>query len=537
RSTKVALFATQEAKKLKKPMPIPLGKPGTHTITHPVDIEEMKADGDLPKDHPSRFMSVIWDAVPPKFSFIETNTKREIHNVDRQFLNGSAQLKLVGKDRFSGTKTIYMVHNNQPKLGKNHGDLIENLTEGDHVFKFITVDNVGNVSKLYEKKLTIDKTPPTSQIKFFTKVKKEDGTLAVGPYSLISFKGQDNISGVKSINYKISKDFKSYGTKRVKLRSLKSGKHTVSYFAKDKVGNKESVKTVDFVMDKKAPITKMVFDGDVYNNNGVKYLSADTMVSLESRDFSGVARSTIALFDKNKVRYKDPVTVKTLMKKLKSSNLEGKITLRYFSSDRVGNLEKEKKKDLTIDLTPPKTGFKIKGDYLKVGELFYINEKTKLSLVAKDKLSGVKSIFYNIGESPENTYIKPLKGKDLPPETTVFYSAVDNVSNKSVRKHFEIAVDKDSPTVKKYFSFVGAKAQSTDPKETIYRSGTELYLSAKDNIVGVKNIKYSVNGKKLKTYKKSIVFKKPGNYKVKIIVKDKLNNTTTLTENFRIIRN
>ncbi|MCV6608552.1 MAG: hypothetical protein OIF32_10085, partial [Campylobacterales bacterium] len=262
---KKVYLPNKESVKNKDPRPVKLGKPGVHTIAHPWNSSFPKADGNLDKNDPSRFMNVTWDNIPPSLKLFDEITGKEvIDSGSIQYFKEGTKFKIVSSDNYSGVKSVYVSVDNQPHVVLENGDEIANLSEGRHSISFYTVDNVGNVSDRIKKDFIVDGSTPKSYVQIHTTSKDKNGVLIAGPDSAVSMSSGDNISKLEGIYYKISRQSYLKYHKAVPLRVLKDGKYTVSYYGKDNVGNKEPVQTLDFYMDNQPPKTTLSLNGDVY---------------------------------------------------------------------------------------------------------------------------------------------------------------------------------------------------------------------------------------------------------------------------------
>ncbi|MCV6607465.1 MAG: hypothetical protein OIF32_04580, partial [Campylobacterales bacterium] len=296
---------------------------------------------------------------------------------------------------------------------------------------------------------------------------------------------------------------------------------------------------------------------DVYQGAKKDYISNRTMINLQAEDFAGIQGSYFYInkrvksncnscgkakpkYRTKKAKYENGISAKDLMIKL-GSKKKGQLTLGYRSLDKVGNLENKNYKKLTLDTVAPKSSAKFIGDHIYKGGIHYVSDRTKLRLSAKDNLSGVQKINYVVnGKNTEYTSaIRMGDYKDLQ-KFQLNYSSTDNVNNQSFSKELRIKVDKLAPKLFNHYSYQGKEAQNVQlqgDKEKIFTSpvNTKLYMAAEDDIIGVKNIYFSINGGKQRAYKEPIKFTKPGTYEISISVVDRLNNKEKITSKIRVV--
>ncbi|EQA36199.1 hypothetical protein LEP1GSC047_3376 [Leptospira inadai serovar Lyme str. 10] len=152
----------------------------------------------------------------------------------------------------------------------------------------------------------------------------------------------------------------------------------------------------------------------------------------------------------------------------------------------------------------------------------YVNSKIKFELTSSDDASKVDFVEYRIGEEEYVTYTAPIfiAKEGL---VKVSYRGVDKVGNKENPKTLLVLVDNTPPTLKINPSqtVFSARDQSYAPKETTYT------IAATDNLAGVKEVKFSVNGGEFKTYdNQPIRLDKLGVNTLKYFATDKSNNTS-----------
>lgn len=152
----------------------------------------------------------------------------------------------------------------------------------------------------------------------------------------------------------------------------------------------------------------------------------------------------------------------------------------------------------------------------------YVNSKIKFELTSSDDASKVDFVEYRIGEEEYVTYTAPIfiNKEGL---VKVSYRAVDKVGNKENPKTLLVLVDNTPPNLKVNPSHTvfSAREQSYAPKDTTYT------IVATDNLAGVKEVKFSVNGSEFKTYdNQPIRLDKLGVNTLKYFATDKSNNTS-----------
>ncbi|MFZ3059701.1 MAG: FG-GAP-like repeat-containing protein [Candidatus Methanoperedens sp.] len=151
---------------------------------------------------------------------------------------------------------------------------------------------------------------------------------------------------------------------------------------------------------------------------------------------------------------------------------DGIYTLKYFSVDNAGNVEKTKSAVVRIDKTPPAT--KDNADRL------WHNGTVTVTLTPSDTGSGLKETYYIVDDGV------PVMGTDITisgeGNHTIKYYSVDNAGNAEPLKETEVRIDNTSPVT------------SDDSDNKWYNKDVILNLNARDTLSGVEALYYSIGG-------------------------------------------
>ncbi len=227
-----------------------------------------------------------------------------------------------------------------------------------------------------------------------------------------------------------------------------------------------------------APNTNISFDQKPYIKDGKNFYGQETILSITSTDLaSGLEQIYYSLDQKEYAIYNEEIAITT----------EGAHTLSYYAVDNVGNVEKVRTYDFSIDKTKPTTKLVVSGDLYKSD---LVSTKNKFTLNANDELSGVKNTYYEI-DGVKKTYYKTFSLYGLKDGShTLNYYSTDKVGNKEETSTFKFDVDNTPPEVDIYV--VGDQYQN---RGRIYISSrSNIEIKAEDDIAGVKEIVYSVDG-------------------------------------------
>ncbi|MDW5562437.1 MAG: hypothetical protein SA339_04350 [Methanomassiliicoccus sp.] len=147
----------------------------------------------------------------------------------------------------------------------NSTTAIEFTAPKEGTYEFFTrgtdnLDVMEGAKTVAEASTTIDLSGPTSTIKFSG---KGDGSAYEGAVSF-SITGTDAVSGIDSIHYRINGGNWMEYSSAVGL--AKNGQYKIDYYATDKAGNNESVKSSTITLSKASP--GIVFENPVISSNG-----------------------------------------------------------------------------------------------------------------------------------------------------------------------------------------------------------------------------------------------------------------------------
>jgi hypothetical protein len=124
------------------------------------------------------------------------------------------------------------------------------------------------------------------------------------------------------------------------IRIFADGEYQMDYYSVDRVGNKETPKTVYFIVDHQAPFTRLNFLGNRSQDSQFQYISGETEIELSAFDSVSGLEKTFYRFRCNSGQeskfsvYEKPIRIKDPMEYCGSG-----FQIQYYSLDRVGNQE------------------------------------------------------------------------------------------------------------------------------------------------------------------------------------------------------
>ena len=157
-------------------------------------------------------------------------------------------------------------------------------------------------------------------------------------------------------------------------------------------------------------------------------------------------------------------------------------------TDNAGNSATFTSPAVNIDLTKPSTSATVSGN--SNGE--WHTGPVSVELVASDNLSGVASTFYSIDGGSAQTYTTAFSVSTDGVHTVEFWSA-DVAGNTETHQVRIVKIDTTAPLTQ-------ASASGTAGTNNWYRSAVQVSLSSSDNVSGVQNSYYRIDGGAVQTY-------------------------------------
>lgn len=363
-----------------------------------------------------------------------------------------------------------------------------------------------------------DSRSPKTRIHYDVTKKYFDGkTLFVGKELKVELSSHDVHSGVEQVL--VSLDSVGYNKYLDPIVIDKEKIYTIDYYSVDNVGNVENAIHKTFSVDLSPPITKLVFNGEKFEEN----ISGKTKLVLKAADsISGVSIIYYSLDEKKYRKYTYALNSAYLT--------EGEHIIKYYSVDKVGNKEQEHEYKFFVDKTPPILVDEILGNSYVVNGKEYSSGRTKLKLTAVDNKSGVKEIKYNINREGYVLYEKPFYLTTVSGSLSVVSYSIDNVGNKSISSEKSTRsraayVDLTGPQLK--HNYIGKVFKARDT--TYINHETKIQLSAKDAESGVKALSYSLNSGDEVPYVEPFSIEKEGAYELSIYGYDNVDNSNRET--------
>lgn len=467
---------------------------------------EIQADGTAPTLHTQ---------------FVEAKYHKR---ADTAYYGKNLQVEISATDKGAGVEEVYF---STPQQNfSTYGSAIAFGEEGKQLIRSYSVDKVGNVSDTLQKIFVVDHSAPVTA----HNVKGDMLGTIIEAKSTIELLSRDPLSGTKKVYYKIKDSvYSEYKGKSISLAKLSDGNYTITYYAEDHVGNKETQKNFQFYIDKLPPILASDILGDRFIVNDQIYFSGRTKLKLTAVDNKSGVEDVLFSVDKGEFEsYNQPFYL---------PSVPGLHIIRYYAVDKMKNRTgsysgvnskfqeyEHNVSKIYVDLTGPSMNYSFIGDLFRTRDTVFVNTKTKIKISASDKESGLQYISYSINNvQAETNYTAPFSLKNEG-ENKIEIFGYDNVNNRN-RDEFLVVVDDSGPQVIGTFSILPL---SQKDNHAVYPKQIILYLAATDNIIGTDKILYSLNGGPMRTYKGAVKgFKRGELNTVKVMAIDKLKNSNT----------
>lgn len=419
---------------------------------------------------------------------------------NNNYFKGSVQFTLTATDNVSGLAsygTYYQVDAGPNKVFM--GSPITVSGDGTHTVSFWSQDMASNTASPNTITINIDSAAPATQAALA-------GTAAGGGwYSTpvqVTLSATDNHSGVDSTFYAVDGGVsQAYGAP---FTLSNTGTHTILFWSVDRAGNAESQQQMIIKVDVSAPSTTAAVYGSWYD---VWYQSPAQVGFTTSDGDSGVANTYYTVDGGATQTYSGLVSISG----------GGDHTVNYWSVDTAGNAETQKTLTVKIDNTAPTTQLAASGT---AGSNGWYRSAVQVSLNASDTQVGVNVTLYRVDGGPTLVYSGPFNVSGDGQHQVIYYSN-DKVSNTEAQQTATIKIDSTVPTAQ---SSVSAPAGGNG----YYKGAAQVTLTAADNLSGVANKFYRVDGGATQTYGSPFSVSGDGNHSVDFWSVDLAGNTSNV---------
>ena len=274
------------------------------------------------------------------------------------------------------------------------------------------------------------------------------------------------------------------------------------------------------IADGSGPESTIEFlNADRHRAQQIQYFGPGLSLKIESRDrWSGVDLSLYKLDDGAFGDISGNIDITE----------EGDHTVSFYGVDKVGNKEETQSRTFILDLTAPAVTHNING----FADDNVIAATSKIYFTATDELSGVDRVYYRFDD--EN--FKVYNGSQVrfsylnDGDHVLNYYAVDEVGNTTDTFSYALYFDKTAPLTAS--DILGDRFVVDD---RIYFSGrTKMKLTAVDNKIGVKEIRYAIDRGDFQVYDQPFYLPSTsGEHRIRYYSVDRLSNSPSGSEAYK----
>ncbi|MEA3495949.1 MAG: hypothetical protein U9R42_07935 [Bacteroidota bacterium] len=312
-------------------------------------------------------------------------------------ISPKAKITLSFSDALSGVRKTNYYFDNRSHLNYYRPISLYSLSDGNHTLTYFSTDNVKNVENKIVYKFYLDKIPPVVSYKivgdqFFGNCKY------ISSRTTLDLSATDNKAGVDKVFYSIDGTGKNTYSSPFKVPT-RDGKHVIAYWGVDKVTNLANKKYVTVCMDNTKPSTSIRYGNPQFFTRDTLFINKLTPITLTPRDYgAGIAKTEYSVNDGGNKTYSAAFKIPE----------EGDKTIKFFSTDKVNNVEDAKTSKCFVDNTPPViyVHFSIEPIDKKDGLNVYPNY-TRLFVGATDVHVGTEKIQHSINGGSWKLYSSP----------------------------------------------------------------------------------------------------------------------------------
>jgi len=358
---------------------------------------------------------------------------------------------------------------------------------GIHIVRMESEDKVGNHVVTTASDIYVDLTPPKTEVDFSRPFFTLDGDTVLNPASKITLNSSDFESGIDAVFYSVDGGAEQKYAEPFSV--TEEGRHKLSFFGTDHVGNRETEQTVSLRIQ---PATPGVAAAGSSLDQKRFYLHPKLgLIGPEGLPF--VLRISDSPKDGalNFLMVPDPA-VTTPAAAAAPSSIDP-LTFGVSGPNKLKIAVAPPKSEvfaLSIDNSPPKTQLaSIGARKYEANGVTYFGPGLKISLSAQDDpgavASGVWKTLYSQEGSGYATYSKPLDSFSREGHYTLRYYSLDNVGNAETPHTFLFTVDTAPP--KTHLNIRGAHLSNT------VAPTTRIQLETTDNLSGVAAVQYRID--------------------------------------------
>jgi len=221
------------------------------------------------------------------------------------------------------------------------------IQDGSYTIEFYGTDCAGNTEEaIHRYTFHTDIHPPVTRIRYMGNTYNGSDGMFIDDETRVILEGEDLESGLKIIKYRTGDDQPSW-TYEKPFTIEQEGKHDMTYYGRDWIGNTEKANRETVTVDTTPPETHIALEGDTYIVNGETIITEDTLIHMSPIDMGSGIRETRYRIGNGEWQTPDGHGyIKT--------PLEEPAEIEYYSTDNMGNTEETQNISLSIDIQNPR---------------------------------------------------------------------------------------------------------------------------------------------------------------------------------------
>jgi hypothetical protein len=266
----------------------------------------------------------------------------------------------------------------------------------------------------------------------------KDGKTYFGKGLSVILSARDQMSGVDQTYFSL--DGSPFKVNNEALTFDQEKEYSLSFYSVDNVGNVETINQNSFMVDTTPPVANWSLEGTVHGNAA----SGSSKIVIMAQDvLSGIKHIKYQIDEQTVRNYTNGISLNTLP--------SGAYQLRYWAEDNVGNVFEGSDGGtnvyaFVVDRTPPSTFAHVVGDHFIDNKFTYVSSRSKCQLMAEDTISGINNIIYGFEQRiMDEIYEQPFHFEDKTGLQTVYFQALDMVSNRSTIEKISVFMDNLEP--------------------------------------------------------------------------------------------
>lgn len=347
----------------------------------------------------------------------------------------SAMIQLKAEDAMSGVnKTYYQINRGEWKLYTSEGIGLQDFDDGDYELRYFSIDRVNNYEDTTLYAFYLDRTSPIVTADILGDKFIVGGETYFSGRTKLKLTSVDNKAGVDQVRFSIDGKEPQIYDQPFYLPDV-SGRHSISYFATDHLGNKGvgddgmrvetyNHTTTRVYLDLVGPDLFYAYEGASFQKGDTMFIHPETRIALSAKDQeSGLQSITYQINDAiEETPFDQPFSLRE----------PGVYKVDYAGYDNVNNRNTSQFLCVVDNESPLiEVTFSVEPQMGEDG-LPVIPAYAGLYLSASDRHTGIKEMYYQLGEQKEKPYAGEISGFKAGTTYTLTVRAVDKLGNTEV---------------------------------------------------------------------------------------------------------